>query len=712
MSAADYLKLINEAQRQLSTAVTATAVEPTPVADATFLEPFDTLGYLQLVYELGDWLDIKLIHETKKYADENGQMKAETRDHFQSLEELLPPTTPDQIADLQNDGWHVYITMNAFVTGVNRRLKKNVAAIRTVYIEFDENGDAGLDKIDADVKAGVVPEPHFILESSPGKYYVIWRVSGFEVRTQETLNRALVQRYGSDPQSVDAARVLRLPGTRNLKAAYSPTPVVEIIQEAPGERYTPEDFKVERVVPPEVDRKAAPEKVQLRMALYEEACDNAGVDAGMLTEKGDGSYNYVVACPNYEEHTTGGEYDGSVWISPSGTISYACFHAHCADKKWTNYYRPWLEQQAEQNGYKGKLKFGESSEIEEQDSHALNLTQKPEVPDIATASTSSAAQDVGVSPVSDVMIPLRSMTDLGNAERLVDSYGDDIRYCDETGKWFTWANVRWAAAGKSGPQSLMHRVVRRIYEESANLREQASTLNTPEAIAEARALRAEATKLWAWAKRSESNNAISGAISLARGLRGIRVSMKKFDARPYLFNLQNGTYNLKTHEFHSHEKQDLITKVSPVIYDPNATCPMWEAFLSKSVPSAATRRFLQQAMGYTLTGDTSEDCLFLNIGNGRNGKGVFLNTLKYLMGDYALQANFDSFTARKGGGGLEVRTDIARMVGARFVTASENDQDSRLAEGLLKTLTGSDTITARKLYVCVRGTHLSPEKQG
>jgi putative DNA primase/helicase len=104
--------------------------------------------------------------------------------------------------------------------------------------------------------------------------------------------------------------------------------------------------------------------------------------------------------------------------------------------------------------------------------------------------------------------------------------------------------------------------------------------------------------------------------------------------------------------------------------------------------------------------------LFLNIGNGRNGKGVFLNTLKYLMGDYALQANFDSFTARKGGGGLEVRTDIARMVGARFVTASENDQDSRLAEGLLKTLTGSDTITARKLYVCVRGTHLSPEKQG
>ena len=125
---------------------------------------------------------------------------------------------------------------------------------------------------------------------------------------------------------------------------------------------------------------------------------------------------------------------------------------------------------------------------------------------------------------------------------------------------------------------------------------------------------------------------------------------------------------------------------------------MWEAFLTKSMPDADTRRFLQQAVGYSLTGDTAEDCLFLNIGNGRNGKGVFLNTAKYLMGDYAIQANFDSFVAAKGSGGLAVRTDIARMAGARFVTASENEQDARLAEGLLKTLTGSDTITSRKLY--------------
>ena len=619
-----------------------------------FLGSLDALGYLRLIFEPNDWIDIKLIHETEKFTAKNGVVRAKTEDHFQTLETALEPTTPGQLVQLQDKGWHVYVAMNAFTPGVQRRRKKDVAAIRTVYVEFDENGETGLLKIEADVKAGIVPDPQFILESSPNKFYVIWRVQGFDIRQQEALNRALQQRYGSDPQSVDAARVLRLPGTRNLKAKYNPTPVVEIVQELVADRYTPEAFKVERVIPLEPDRKAAPEKVQLRMTLYEEACDNAGVDAGTLSAKDDGSYNYIVSCPNYEEHTTGGEFDASVWISPSGAISFGCFHSHCKDKDWKTFYRPWLEEQAEQNGFKGRLKFGEASEVDDVPTQ-LELNQVP-----------TSAEGPALA---------RPMTDLGNAERLVDSHGDDIRHCDETGKWFVWNDTKWVQSGKSGPQTFMHEVVRDIYEE-------ARTIEPPNAE--------ESKKLRAWAKRSESNNAVAGAISLARGLRGIRVSMSKFDADRHLFNLQNGTYNLKTHEFRAHDKQDLITKVSPVVYNSNATCPMWNAFLTKSVPDAGTRRFLQQAVGYSLTGDTSEDCLFLNIGNGRNGKGVFLNTLKFLMGDYSIQANFDSFTARKGGGGLEVRTDIARMAGARFVVASENDQDSRLAEGLLKTLTGSD----------------------
>ena len=216
-----------------------------------FLAPTDTLGYLRRVFEPGDWIDIKLIHESEKFTDKDGVIRAETRDHFQTLEAALEPKTPTQLVQLQDEGWHVYVTMNPFTSRRAAPPKKDVAAIRTVYVEFDENGEAGWTRSRRTWPPGGAG-PAFYFGVVAGK---ILRRSGASLASmsalQEALNRALQQRYGSDPQSVDASRVLRLPGTRNIKARYNPTPVVEIIQEAPGERYTPEDFKVERVVPVE-----------------------------------------------------------------------------------------------------------------------------------------------------------------------------------------------------------------------------------------------------------------------------------------------------------------------------------------------------------------------------------------------------------------------------------------------------------------------------
>jgi P4 family phage/plasmid primase-like protien len=626
-----------------------------------YLEPRDMQGYLQLLFEPGDWLDIQFIHQTEKWTDKNGQQHSRAEAKFMTLEDALRSTTVSMIASMQDKGWNAYVAMNAFTYGETRRRELNIKSIRTVYVEFDENGKVGVTAVKKDIEAGLIPAYDFVLQSSPGKFYVIWRVKDFTVAQQKALNKALQLRYGSDPQSVDAARVLRLPGTRNLKPAYNPTPIVEIVDEyAPHEsdRWTPDEFKIEYVVPKAVDRTAAPEKVQLRMGYYEQACEDAGVDIGDLRSGDDGSYQYIVACPNFEEHTTGGKFDAQVWISPSGAISFHCFHSHCADKDWKNYYRPWMEAQAEEAGFSGFLKFGEANEIKQGQVIQFNLAQATE------AERRS-----------------RPQTDIGNAERMVDLYGDVIRYCDASGKWLIWQDKVWVPTGKTGPLGLMQKSVRAIYDE-ANVVEEGP----------------QRTMLLKFAKRSESNNAVSGAIQQARSFRAIQAKMADFDSDRFLLNLQNGTYNLKTHEFRAHEKTDLITKISPIIYDPQAQCPRWQQFLAKSMPDVGTRRFLQQAAGYALTGDASEDCLFLNIGNGRNGKGVFLNTLKFIIGDYALQANFDSFVARKGGGGMEIRSDIARMAGARFVLASENDQEARLDEGLLKTLTGSDTITARKLY--------------
>lgn len=345
-------------------------------ADAEkYLEPTDMLGYLRLLFEPGDWFDIKLIHQTRKYKDKHkhkhkhGVLRAETIDNFMTLENALDQQTVTRLAARQDEGWNVYVSMNAFTNGLSSRKEKDVAAIRSVYVEFDENTQAGLDRIDADIEAGIVPQNDFLIISSVGKAYVEWRVKDFTVPQQKALNKALQERYGSDPQSVDAARVLRLPGTRNLK--YEPNPIVVINNEGDhSERFTPADFKIEYVVPKPVNREAAPEAVQRRMTYYEQACQDAGVDAGELIAQNDGSYSYIVECPAWEQHTNKAKYDGSVWISPSGCISYACWHAHLeltaqlgAKPAWGNFYRPWLEQEAKDNGFQGILKFGDASEV-------------------------------------------------------------------------------------------------------------------------------------------------------------------------------------------------------------------------------------------------------------------------------------------------------------------------------------------------------------
>jgi P4 family phage/plasmid primase-like protien len=680
-------KVLGEIQRRES----ITPQEP----NATFLEPFDTLGYLRSLYEPGDWLDCKLIHETRKYTDKNGIIKAETRDNFQSLEQLLQPATLDQIVDLQNDGWHVYITMNAFINGVTRRLKKNVAAIRTVYVEFDENGEAGLDKIDADVKAGLVPEPHFILESSPGKYYVIWRVTGFDVRTQEALNRALVQRYGSDPQSVDASRVLRLPGSYNIKSRYNPKPRVEIVQEAPGERFTPQDFKVEREVPAEVDRKAAPEKVQMRMGYYEQACEDAGVDAGDLVAKDDGSYNYVVACPNYEEHTTGGEFDASVWISPSGAISFACFHSHCAGKDWKTFYRPWLEEQAVDNGYKGKLKFGEAREVEGSGlvlQMSNSVQTEPSVP-VEAVPTETSSGRLAVADIFDQLNTSLTGREMpwqhgAAADFFSMLFGDNYRYAvlGKTGDWMTWNGHMWHPGNIAA-------MLKRIDGLLSRIRTQIIPGLT---AADGNML----LVLRGLEKKCANADFMSGVLRMLQSK--LLTNFAEFDpeGKPPLVNFINGTYELETGVFRESRREDMLTQTMPVAYTPNARCPTWLTFLENSFPERDVREFLQRFFGYMLEGTGKEKLAAFFHGYGDNGKTMLMAVLTSLFGfksdnAYGKSVGWETFAENKTG---QIRNDIARLHNARAVFCDESEQGMVLKESVFKALTGSSPITSRFLH--------------
>jgi len=185
-------------------------------------------------------------------------------------------------------------------------------------------------------------------------------------------------------------------------------------------------------------------------------------------------------------------------------------------------------------------------------------------------------------------------------------------------------------------------------------------------------------------------------IELAKSEPGIPVRPQQLDADPWVLNLSNGTLDLRTGQLGEHRREDLLTKLAPVAYDPEAQCPRWEAFLSGILAGDAELiRFLQKAMGYSLTGSTHEQCLFILYGTGANGKSTLIQTISALLGDYARQTPTDTLLVQRGDG---PRNDLARLQGARFVSAVEVEGGRRLAEALVKQLTGGDTVTARFLY--------------
>lgn len=272
------------------------------------------------------------------------------------------------------------------------------------------------------------------------------------------------------------------------------------------------------------------------------------------------------------------------------------------------------------------------------------------------------------------------MTELGNAERLVDSFGQDFRYCASLHRWLVWDGKRWQIDEHDG--ALVYRlaqdVVRKMYAEAASL-----------ADADERKLRV------AWALKSENAKPLQNMLTLARTLEGIPVSIDDLDSKSNLLNLANGTLNLDGGEMHQHRREDLITKLIDIPYDAEAECPRWEQFLSEIFEEdELLMRYVWKAAGYSLTGDTSEKCFFYLHGHkGDNGKSVFISTLMSILGTYASNTPTSTILAKNGEGGIP--NDLARLKAVRLVSVSEIGEGKRLDEELIKQLTGSDRISAR-----------------
>ena len=271
-------------------------------------------------------------------------------------------------------------------------------------------------------------------------------------------------------------------------------------------------------------------------------------------------------------------------------------------------------------------------------------------------------------------------TPLGLSWCAIKHFGPRFRYIPETGQWIVWSDGHWHQDTAS---IRMHRICK------ATLREMLLHPTVGPDLLE------DYTK---WVKRCETEPMFKQVLALARSDRSIAISVNALDQHKHLLCCLNGVVDLPTGLLLPNRPELYLTKNAGVDYLPDATSSQWDTFLDEATGGNAWMRdFLQLAAGYCLQGSCCAEKFFIVHGPGGTGKSTFLEALSGALGEYHVAANFSAFLKkdRVSSGPSE---DIARLAGARLVTASECDDGQRFAEATIKQLTGGDTIAARFLY--------------
>jgi putative DNA primase/helicase len=286
---------------------------------------------------------------------------------------------------------------------------------------------------------------------------------------------------------------------------------------------------------------------------------------------------------------------------------------------------------------------------------------------------------------------IRPLTDMGNAERLIARHGRDLRYCYEMGKWFVWFGNRWVEDRAAAERKAKDAV--RVIPEETTLVDGLPGLSADDKDA----LKDQIT---AHARQSESRPRLYAMLDLAQSEEGVQIHASDLDHDHWLFNVQNGTVDLRTGEFRPHDRADLITRIAGVTYDSEATAPLWERFVSDVMAGDQEMiDYLRRVVGYCLTGEVSEQCLFFLWGKGSNGKSTFTELVMALLGGLAHKSETSIFTTtRASNDGGRATPELSRMRGRRLVVTSELGEGKRVDEARVKDLTGKDTIVARGLF--------------
>lgn len=263
-------------------------------------------------------------------------------------------------------------------------------------------------------------------------------------------------------------------------------------------------------------------------------------------------------------------------------------------------------------------------------------------------------------------------SDTGNGERFAQRMRDVVRFCVGEDRWYLWDGSRWRRDELNRALVLTKEIVKDLYVEAAQLRD------------------AERDRHEAWAQTSQSAGRREAMLRIASAEPGIAIRPDDLDADPWLLGVRNGVVDLRTGALRASDPADLLTRRAEVDFDPSAECPLWLKHVDfVTNGDAALAAWLRRAIGYTLTGLTSEQQLFFLWGTGANGKSTLLDVLLMMLGSYGIVGDENLLTSTSGH-----PTQLADLRGARLIVCDETDREKKLAEQRIKMMTGKQ-IKAR-----------------
>ena len=287
-------------------------------------------------------------------------------------------------------------------------------------------------------------------------------------------------------------------------------------------------------------------------------------------------------------------------------------------------------------------------------------------------------------------------TDLWAAEALFMQHGEDLRYVGGWRRWVAWDGKRWQLDTDAMALHYAAHTARVLATLAIQTSQRIKKRMLAEGLTDALKDDLElADKELAAAIGLQHARKLSAMLTCATALRELAVKYDAFDADPMMLNCQSGVVRLTDGRVFPHLRDELLTMVTPVAYDPDAKCPTWDAFLERVQPEAIMRCYLQRLAGYSLTGSTREHCLAFHYGGGANGKSTFLSLLHAVAGDYGAPAH-PRLIFRSPNGDRHL-TERATLFRKRFVTCPETSESTSFDEATVKDLTGGDIIAARRM---------------